>query len=88
VSTPKIDRSFIRDIPEHGVAATLVTSIIQLAHNLGLEALAEGIETPTQREFLISRGCTVRQGFLLSHPLPADEIPALHWASIAAEEAA
>jgi EAL domain-containing protein (putative c-di-GMP-specific phosphodiesterase class I) len=45
VSTLKIDRSFIRDIPEHGVAATLVTSIIQLAHNLGLEALAEGIET-------------------------------------------
>ena len=88
VSTLKIDGSFIRDIPEHPAAATLVTSIIQLAHNLGLEALAEGIETPAQREFLISRGCTVGQGFLLSHPLPAEEIPALHWASLVEEEAA
>jgi predicted signal transduction protein with EAL and GGDEF domain len=46
VSTLKIDHSFIRDIPGDTAAATLVTSIIQLARNLGLEPLAEGIETP------------------------------------------
>jgi EAL domain-containing protein (putative c-di-GMP-specific phosphodiesterase class I) len=77
VSTLKIDHSFIRDIPGDTAAATLVTSIIQLARNLGLEPLAEGIETPEQRDFLVSRGCSAGQGFLLGEPMPADRIPPL-----------
>jgi diguanylate cyclase (GGDEF)-like protein/PAS domain S-box-containing protein len=83
VSTLKIDRSFIRDIPGDQAAATLVASIIQLSNNLGLEPLAEGIETPAQRDFLIGKGCTVGQGFLLSKPVPAEEIAALCVASLA-----
>jgi diguanylate cyclase (GGDEF)-like protein/PAS domain S-box-containing protein len=85
VSTLKIDRSFISDIPGDRAAATLVTSIIQLSNNLGLQALAEGIETAAQRDFLVSRGCTVGQGFLLSRPRPAEEIAALHRAGLGTE---
>ena len=81
VSTLKIDHSFIQDIPGSEAAATLVTSIIQLAQNLGIEPLAEGIETHAQREFLVSRGCRVGQGFLLSRPLPADDVASLHRAA-------
>src|SRR5712692_6008971 len=85
VSTLKIDHSFIRDNPgDTAAAATLVTSIIQLARNLGLEPLAEGIETPEQRDFLVSRGCTTGQGFLLGEPVPADRIPPLFLAGLGA----
>lgn len=85
VSTLKIDRSFIRDIPVDRAASTLVTSIVQLSSNLGLEALAEGIETEAQRDFLIRSGCGVGQGFLLCRPLPAAQIAALHRANIVTE---
>jgi EAL domain-containing protein (putative c-di-GMP-specific phosphodiesterase class I) len=54
-----------------------VTAIIQLAHNLGINALAEGIETETQLAFLVERECRFGQGFLFSRPLPAEELGAL-----------
>ena len=52
VTTLKIDRAFIADLPGDRNAAMLVESIIQLAHNLGLQPLAEGIETAAQAPFL------------------------------------
>src|SRR5436305_9396062 len=64
VTTLKIDRSFVSDLPEDRSSAVLVTSIVQLAKNLGLQPLAEGIETEAQRAFLLARGCTLGQGFL------------------------
>jgi diguanylate cyclase (GGDEF)-like protein/PAS domain S-box-containing protein len=82
VSMLKIDHSFIRNIPGDGAAAALVASIIQLARNLGVEPLAEGIETRAQRDFLVKHGCTVGQGFLLSKALPACEIAALSRAGL------
>ena len=77
VTTLKIDRSFVRDLPADRSADVVVTSIVQLAHNLGLRPLAEGIETDAQRRFLLEHGCRLGQGFLFSRPVPADDIPRL-----------
>jgi EAL domain-containing protein (putative c-di-GMP-specific phosphodiesterase class I) len=78
VTTLKIDRSFIADLPSDTSAAVLVSTIIQLARNLGLHPLAEGIETEAQRRFLVEHGCPLGQGFLFSRPVPAAEIQALY----------
>ncbi len=78
VTTLKIDRSFVADLPHDANAASIVTTIIQLARNLGVEPVAEGIETLSQRRFLVDHGCTYGQGFHFARPVPAGEIPALH----------
>jgi diguanylate cyclase (GGDEF)-like protein/PAS domain S-box-containing protein len=78
VSTLKIDRSFVQDLPYDPNSAVLVSSIIQLAQNLGLEPLAEGIETEEQRGFFLKHGCELGQGFHFSRPVPADEIEKLY----------
>jgi diguanylate cyclase (GGDEF)-like protein/PAS domain S-box-containing protein len=70
----KIDRSFVQDIPHGKDAGTMVTTIIQLAHGLGMASLAEGIETEEQRSFLLEHGCVFGQGFLIGRPRPASEI--------------
>ena len=69
----KIDRAFVKDIPDadDGVIAK---SIIMLADHLGLEVVAEGIETVEQLDFLKQNGCNKFQGFLFSRPAPPDEI--------------
>jgi diguanylate cyclase (GGDEF)-like protein/PAS domain S-box-containing protein len=77
VSTLKIDRAFVRDIPAGSHANAIATTIIQLARNIGAEALAEGIETTAQCEFLQSEGCTLGQGFLFSPAVPEDEVEPL-----------
>jgi diguanylate cyclase (GGDEF)-like protein len=77
-STLKIDRSFIRDIPGKKEAATLVTTVIQLAQNLGMTPLAEGVETEAQRAFLLDRGCRLAQGYLFSPALPAEQVRQLY----------
>jgi EAL domain-containing protein (putative c-di-GMP-specific phosphodiesterase class I) len=74
VSTLKIDRSFVRDVPDDPHAASLVAGIIQLSRTLGLTPLAEGVETREQREFLIDQGCSLAQGFLFSRPVPPEGI--------------
>ncbi|MBT2583799.1 EAL domain-containing protein [Planococcus sp. ISL-109] len=68
----KIDRSFISNIDERGTRAVIRT-IIQLADNLGLRAVAEGVETEMDRTQLLEMGCTVAQGFLFHRPMPIDE---------------
>jgi diguanylate cyclase (GGDEF)-like protein/PAS domain S-box-containing protein len=88
VSTLKIDRSFVQDLPEDPSAAVLVTSIIQLAKNLGLDPLAEGIETEEQRAFFLERGCELGQGFHFSRPVKPAELETLYRASRATESAA
>ncbi|NLC35557.1 MAG: EAL domain-containing protein [Alcaligenaceae bacterium] len=67
----KIDRSFVSDISDSG--DTIVRTIIKLAHNLGLIALAEGVETVEQKTFLKEHGCDMIQGYYISRPLPAKE---------------
>ena len=67
----KIDRSFIREIDSPSGTLPLVHSIVDLAHNLGLSAIAEGVERWSQHALLRSVDCDVAQGFLLSRPLSA-----------------
>jgi diguanylate cyclase (GGDEF)-like protein/PAS domain S-box-containing protein len=88
VSTLKIDQSFVRDLPDDRSSAVLVSSIIQLAQNLGLDPLAEGIETEAQRSFFLEHGCELGQGFHFSRPVVAVELETLYRASRAAESAA
>jgi diguanylate cyclase (GGDEF)-like protein/PAS domain S-box-containing protein len=76
VSILKIDMSFVRGIPHDPGAASIVAAIIQLALQLGLSPLAEGVETEAQREFLIEHGCKLGQGYHFSRPVPPDQIPA------------
>ena len=68
----KIDRSFVKDIETDPDDADICDVIVLLAHKLGLEVIAEGVETAAQLKFLVSIGCEKIQGYLLSKPLPAD----------------
>jgi EAL domain-containing protein (putative c-di-GMP-specific phosphodiesterase class I)/PAS domain-containing protein len=77
VSTLKIDRAFMREVPERPEAAAVVTAILQLARALGRTAVAEGVETEAQRAFLEREGCPLAQGFLLGAPAPPEELEAL-----------
>jgi EAL domain-containing protein (putative c-di-GMP-specific phosphodiesterase class I) len=70
----KIDRSFVTGILEDERAQAIVGSTIDLARNLGLDVVAEGIETEAVREHLASIGCAKGQGYLFSRPLPAEEL--------------
>src|SRR5262249_22252409 len=77
-TTLKIDRAFVREIPGKKEASTLVSSVVQLAQNLGLTPLAEGVENEAQRQFLLDRGCRLAQGYLFSPPVPPKEIEQLY----------
>ncbi|WKB54024.1 putative bifunctional diguanylate cyclase/phosphodiesterase [Eleftheria terrae] len=72
----KIDRSFVRDLPEAQDAAAIARALIQMALSLGQGVIAEGVETPAQRDFLAANGCTELQGELLSRPLSAEDFRA------------
>lgn len=70
----KIDQVFVRDILEDPRDAAIACAIITMAHRLGLEVLAEGVETAGQREFLARNGCQQFQGHLFGRPLPAEAL--------------
>ena len=70
----KIDRSFVSELAENGDCMAIVRAITKLGSSLGIRTTAEGVETKEQRELLRNEGCTEMQGYLLSRPLPADEI--------------
>ena len=74
VSILKIDRSFVQGLPTVDTSRTLVTAIISLAEGLGLEVIAEGVETRAQRDFLLKAGCRYAQGFLFSPPVEPAKI--------------
>jgi len=73
----KIDQSFIHDIGTSATRTAVVSSIIDIAHNLQLTAIAEGVETEEQLAFLIANDCDAIQGYLFSKPLPAADFAAL-----------
>jgi EAL domain-containing protein (putative c-di-GMP-specific phosphodiesterase class I) len=73
----KIDRSFVARLPDDPSAAAMVTAMLELAERLGMRAVAEGIETQSQLEFLAAHRCPLGQGYLFSRPVPAEEVLAL-----------
>lgn len=74
VDTLKIDQSFIRTMTTDTDYASIVRSVIELAHRLKLKVTAEGVETEEQHQFLLKHMCDHAQGFLFSTPLPANEL--------------
>lgn len=72
VSSLKIDRSFVVDLVEKSEARHIVAAVLALAKNLGLETIAEGVETEAQRVVLSDLGCDMIQGYLVARPLPPE----------------
>jgi diguanylate cyclase (GGDEF)-like protein/PAS domain S-box-containing protein len=72
----KIDQSFVRDITTDQSDAAIVQTIIAMAHSLGLDVIAEGVETEAQREFLDLRGCRAYQGYLFGRPVEVADFEA------------
>jgi len=70
----KIDKSFVQDLLEDEDDATIVRTIIQLGKSLGMQVIAEGVETAEQEAYIIAQGCHEGQGYLYSKPLPAREL--------------
>lgn len=70
----KIDRSFVKDLPENKDDAALTSTIISMADNFGLEVVAEGVETIEQYLFMQECGCQMIQGFLISSPEPPEQL--------------
>jgi EAL domain-containing protein (putative c-di-GMP-specific phosphodiesterase class I) len=74
VDAIKLDKSFVQSIDTDRLARRLVQAMIDVAQGLGLNVVAEGVETEGQREALIAAGCTLMQGFLFARPQPAAEL--------------
>ena len=72
----KIDKSFVQDLLDDDDDATIVRAIIQLGKSLGMQVIAEGVETAEQEAYIISEGCHEGQGYHYSKPLPARELGA------------
>jgi EAL domain-containing protein (putative c-di-GMP-specific phosphodiesterase class I) len=69
----KVDRSFVRDVTTDADDAAITRAVITMAHSLGLEVIAEGVETESQLAFLAENGCDQIQGFYLARPQPVEE---------------
>ena len=87
VDVIKIDRSFIERIDlEDSKATAVIDAVLQMARRLGMQTVAEGIETTEQARYLRARGCTIGQGYYFSRAVPAADVPAMlatqdyeHW---------
>jgi EAL domain-containing protein (putative c-di-GMP-specific phosphodiesterase class I) len=73
----KIDRSFVRDLAHDPNDAAIVQTIITMGRTLGLNVIAEGVESEAQLEFLADHGCHAYQGYLFSRPVPPKEFERL-----------
>ena len=87
VQTIKIDRSFIEEVTSNVTAATLAETMITMAHALGKQVVAEGVETMEQLDFLRSRRCDFAQGYFLARPASAGDVTQLLQGRLANREA-
>lgn len=71
----KLDRTFVKDIETDPNDAAICSATIALAHALGIEVVAEGVETEAQRDYLLEREADIMQGFLFAKPMPAEAVP-------------
>jgi EAL domain-containing protein (putative c-di-GMP-specific phosphodiesterase class I) len=77
IDTIKIDRSFVRDLPNDSEDQAITQAIISMGKALGMTVVAEGVETVEQQAFLRSHACDQMQGYLFSKPLPPAELASL-----------
>lgn len=87
----KIDKSFVDELPGSARDAMVAQTIIAMGQGLGLEVIAEGVETDAQRAFLAAHGCHAFQGYLFGRPVPVDEFEAMAraaWCAVAAPDRA
>jgi EAL domain-containing protein (putative c-di-GMP-specific phosphodiesterase class I) len=70
----KIDRAFVEKMIDSPKSAAIVRTTVDLAHELGLRVVAEGVETADQRAALVALGCTAAQGYHFFRPMPADKV--------------
>src|SRR5690606_12131848 len=73
----KIDRSFVSGIPDDRDDVSIVATILAMARNLGLEVIAEGVETTAQFDYLRAQGCNAYQGWLFARAMDAEALQAL-----------
>ncbi len=73
----KIDRSFVKDLPADADDRALTEAIVSIAQALSIAVVAEGVETPAQRDYLLGLGCWLQQGYLLGRPMTAQHLMAL-----------
>jgi EAL domain-containing protein (putative c-di-GMP-specific phosphodiesterase class I) len=74
VDEVKVDRTFVRTMADSPEAAAIVRTTVELARELGLRVVAEGVETAGQRAALVALGCTAAQGFHFFKPMPAENV--------------
>jgi EAL domain-containing protein (putative c-di-GMP-specific phosphodiesterase class I) len=73
----KVDKSFVQGVARDQKDAAIATNVVNLAHALGLPAIAEGIETDSQLESMVEFGCDLAQGYLFARPAPAAEVASM-----------
>jgi diguanylate cyclase (GGDEF)-like protein/PAS domain S-box-containing protein len=83
----KIDRAFVSQLPDNRSDAIIAQTIVTMGRSLGLNVIAEGVETEAQHAFLESHGCHAYQGFLFSRPVPVDEFEQFVQQSLPADAA-
>ncbi len=76
ISRLKLDRSFVRDLPGDAEDAAIASAALSMARDLGIEVVAEGVETEEQQQYLAARGCQIMQGYLFSRPLSVADFEA------------
>jgi EAL domain-containing protein (putative c-di-GMP-specific phosphodiesterase class I) len=74
IAVLKVDRSFVANLGEESSEAAIVSAVVNMAHGLQVDVVAEGVETPTQAAALQALGCRYAQGYLYGRPMPAAEL--------------
>ncbi len=77
----KVDKSFVRDVVEDRATRQIITAIVQMAHSLNIQVIAEGVETEEQKNILLDLGCDEGQGYLFGRPMELSQVLALDFGS-------